>query len=523
MRLSNTEFIERTMFLDGKQWNFEDRPYILPIINEDPTKMLLMAGRQSEKSTSLSGKHLACACTQTHETSLYVSPTMVQTSVYSKKKIDSAIEHSPVIKKNFYPGPRGMSVTEKKLKNDHTMYFRSAHRTADTIRGITSDRTFIDEIQDILTDNIPIIEECSSHKPDAVFAYSGTPKTMSNPIQFYWNLSTECEWTIKCLHCNHYNILGINNIKIGIPGLWCEKCGRDIYTQYGIWVAYGGGDIKGYRLPQIILPKKYMNWDRLFTKMREYSTPVLMNEVFGHSYDSGIKPISQAELHACCSEERHLEETSSMGFKGFEAFAGIDWAAGTGNAFSVIHIGYYDTALNKMIITFAKRYKVKEADPELMLPDMCKIIKANNVHVIGCDYGFGFGMNSRLESMLGLGYTVAIFMHTASKNFINYSKKGRHYVTGRTVTMSELFDNIKKRGFNFPCWQDYETFANDFLNVDAEYNERTGIMKYDHLPTNPDDSVHSLLYLYVAFLIRTKRRIPGDFEKAEKEESKVVN
>jgi len=521
MQVSNLDFIERTMYLDGHPWNFDDRPYIVPIINEDPTKMLLMAGRQSEKSTSLSGKHLACACTQAHETSLYVSPTMVQTSVYSKKKIDAAIEQSPVIKKNFYPGPRGMSVTEKKLKNDHTMYFRSAHRTADTIRGITSGRTFIDEIQDILTDNIPVIEECSSHKPDAVFAYSGTPKTMSNPIQFYWKLSNACEWTIKCLHCNFYNMLSVKNVQLDRPGLWCEKCGRDIDTRNGIWIAYEKGEIKGYRLPQIILPKKYISWPRLFTKMREYSTATLMNEVFGLSYDSGIKPISQMELKACCSEERRAEEASSMGYKGMEAYAGIDWASGTGNAFSVIHVGYYDTVLNRMIITYAKRYQGKEADPEVMLPDMCRLINANNVHVVGTDYGFGFGLNSRLESMLGAGHTVAVFMHTSSKNFVNYSKKGKHYVTGRTVTMSEVFDTVKKKGFSFPRWEEYETFAQDFLNVDAEYNDRTGVMKYDHLPTNPDDSVHSLLYLYVAFLIRTKRRIPGDFERAEREEAKV--
>lgn len=518
MHLSNLEFIERTMMLEGDPWRFTDRPYIIPIINTDPTKMILMAGRQAEKSTSLSGKHLAHACTTAHKTSLYVSPTMVQTSVYSKKKIDAAIEQSPIIKSNFYPGPKGMSVTEKKLKNDHTMYFRSAHRTADTIRGISSDRTFIDEIQDILTDNIPIIEECSSHKPDAVFAYSGTPKSMANPIEFYWRLGTQNEWTVKCLHCNHYNMLGIDCIQLDNPGLWCERCGRDIDPAHGIWVAHGSGEITGYRLPQIILPKRYINWKRLFVKMREYTTATLMNEVFGRSYDSGIKPITQPEIHACCSEERRFEEISSMGHRGFEMFAGIDWAAGTGNCFSVLHIGYWDTSVNKLVITFAKRYMGNEAEPELMIPDMVRIIQANNAHLVGVDYGFGFGMNSRLEAALGPGYTVAVYMHGASKNYVTYSTKGKHYMTGRTVVMSDVFENIKKRAFSFPCWPEYQTFAQDFLNIDAEYNEKTGRMLYNHLPTNPDDSFHSLLYLYVTFLIRTKRRIPGVYKENEQEE-----
>ena len=90
--ISNIDFIQRTMILDGEPWRFPDRPYIIPIINDDPIKLLLMTARQSEKSTSTAGKHIASACRTPFQSSLYVSPTMTQTSVYSRKKIDAVLE-----------------------------------------------------------------------------------------------------------------------------------------------------------------------------------------------------------------------------------------------------------------------------------------------------------------------------------------------------------------------------------------------------------------------------------------------
>ena len=517
MAVSNIELIEKTMILEGKPWHFDDRPYILPIVNENPVKLLLMTGRQSEKSTTTAGRHIAFACKTAYESSLYVSPTMQQTSVYSRKKIDAVFETSPMLKANFYTGVRGFSVSEKRLKNNHVMYFRSAYHDADSIRGITSDRTMMDEVQDLNTDTIPVIEECSSHRPNATFMYTGTPKTMTNPIQKMWEKSTQNEWTIKCFGCGSWNRLNINNIHIDKPGLWCEKCGRAIYTHDGLWASYGKSTelTKAYRFPQIILPKQYINWVKLFDKMKNYSIATLMNEVFGVSYDNGSKPITQAEVFAACSIDRRMEEASPMGHKGYEMFAGIDWASGNGNCFTVLFIGYYDHVYNKLKITFCKRYTGREADPEVMLPDMVRIINANGVRFVGADYGFGFGCNGRLALKLGPSVNYQVFFHGPSKNFVAWNKRSKFYSLGKTVVLTEVFELIKRQFFEFPRWEDFKPFGQDILNEDTEYNDRTNLMRYDHLSVNPDDSLHALVFLYCFFAIKTKRKTISQYDPAQ--------
>ncbi len=513
--INNFDFIQKTMSLDGEPWRFTNRPYIYPIVNEYPDRTLLMTGRQSEKSTTVSGKHIAGACQRPNKSSLYVSPTMIQTSVYSRKKLDEVFERSPLLKRNFWPGYRGFSVTEKRLKNGHTIYLRSAYHDADTIRGLSSDETFIDEIQDVLQDCIPVIEECSAHKPHATFMYTGTPKTFSNSIEYYWQRSAQHEWTIKCLHCGHWNMLGVKNVIPDKPGLWCERCQGDIFTQNGIWVSYGDGDIMAYRFPQIILPGEFINWNRLFWKIKNYSTAQLMNEVFGHSYDSGVKPITMAEVAVCCDTDREMEEVTDAQHRGLEVFAGIDWASGNGNAYTILTIGYFDPNRNKFICTYFKRYMGQEASPENLIAHMARVIQANNARIIGADYGFGFGLISQLQNALGPSFVIATMNHTGSKQYINYNKKSKFYGLGRTVVMSDVFDQIKKQVFSFPRWDQMKTFADDFLNIESEYSDRTGQMKYDHLPSNPDDSFHALLFMYVAFLIKTKRRKVEDPIKEE--------
>ena len=94
---------------------------------------------------------------------LYVAPTGNQVSVFSTDKLDSAIRRSPFIKDHYTDTKTKDQISYKELSNGSKIYLRSAFHSADAIRGISCDQSCIDEIQDIVSDHIPVIEQSMSH------------------------------------------------------------------------------------------------------------------------------------------------------------------------------------------------------------------------------------------------------------------------------------------------------------------------------------------------------------------------
>lgn len=510
VKISNTDFIQKVIKLDGQNWRFTDRPYIYPIINNNFKRTILLAARQTEKSTSLSGILLAKACLNPNYSLLYVSPTGKQTGVFSRKKIDEAFETSPHLKRIFYPGVKGFRVEEKRLKNFSTMYFRSAFHDADSIRGITADVQCRDEFQDLLQEVVPVIEACSQKRKHAQFFDAGTPKTFDNPIHLKHEKSTSNEWHIKCMHCGHWNLLSIDNVLLDKPGLWCTKCQGTINSLQGVWVSARESEIQGFRLPYIILPENDIDWKDLFFKMRNYDTGALMNEVFGWSYDNGSKPITRDQLIASCSS-RPMWNEPHPDTRGYQYYAGIDWGGGN-SGFTILTIGYADHE-GKFKIVYCKRFLGREAEPENVKPIIAEILMRFRANIIGADQGFGFGMNDGMKRLLSREFNYVTFRHSAIKKPLMYDEAGDTYVTNRTEVMTDLFSKLKMLIVEPFNWQEFEDFGKDYLNINSEYSERMRQLRYIH--TQPDDAFHSALYAVLCWMTHTgqvisTRYTPGD-------------
>ena len=510
---SYTDFIQRTMRLDGDPWTFKYRPYIFPIVNNNNKRTLMMTARQVEKSTTMAGAILAKACLRPNKSFLYVAPVFKQTGVFSRKKIDEVFETSPLLKKNFYPGVRGFRIEEKRLKNLSTLYFRSAYHDADSIRGLTSDDTSFDEVQDMLAEIFPVVEACSQKKLDAQFRYAGTPKTMDNNIQTMWDISSANEWHVKCMGCGHWNKLGLEVVLLDKPGIWCRKCQHELEVNSGCWVKNReSDDIAGFRMPYVILHKSLIDWKDLFFKIRNYDTGVLMNEVFGESYDNGSKPLSRDKLIESCSPDRPMWDSVPINMGGEDIYAGIDWGGGN-SGFTILTIGmYYD---GKFKIIFAKRYIGKEAEPENLIPSIVQTLMHFKAKFIGADFGFGFGLNDRMRALLPSDYTFVTFRHSIIKKALAYDEAGKTYVTNRTEVMTDLFNAIKAKKVEPFRWSEFEDFGKDYLNINSEYSDRLRQMRYIH--TQPDDAFHSLLYARIIWMRKTDQIIstrldPGDSE-----------
>ena len=315
MALTPVDLACNLFYIDGAplQMPKESMKHLWPIYNKPSSSLLLKFGRQTHKSTTISN-HMVLPCAKYDNYHvLYVAPTGNQVSVFSTDKLNSSLRGSPFIKANYLNPQTKDQVYYKELCNESKIYLRSAFHSADSSRGISADEVCIDELQDVLSDHVPILQQTMSHSlakwkemskripdlPSHLFnhkIYAGTPKTVENTLERYWANCTQNEWIIKCLHCNKYNY--INEYNVGDLCLICNKCGKPIFYEDGQWITMNPkGFIDGYRLPQIVL-----NWinDRTDPKAwriqvietrKSYSSEKFFNEVLALPYANAKNPL----------------------------------------------------------------------------------------------------------------------------------------------------------------------------------------------------------------------------------------
>ena len=502
-----SQFVEKYMTVDGKPFSFARRNYLKPIYDDSfpfSKRTILKCGRQTEKSTCLSMKQLAHVTVIPWFKTLYVSPSQMQTRQFSNDRVRSTAERSPVVKRLFEGKVVSDQVFDKKLLNGSSMYFRYAFLHPDRCRGITADMLNIDEIQDILTDSIPVIRECLSHSAYKMECYSGTPKTTSNAIEFYWEKSTQNEWLPKCRSCGYWNYLDMS--VIGPKSLICSKCKGPLYPIDGQWVQMNdGGNWEGFRIPQLMVP--WVSFAEIQQKQKDYSTAKFHNEVLGLPYDSGVKPLTEAQLRACCTYGPLVQDPGDR-IHGYPTFAGLDWGSGEGEtpSWTVLSLGAF---VKPPIFTifFMKRFTGPEADLIRQVGVIGQIIRAFEFRLLGADWGYGHYQNMQLRDAWGVE-RIAEFEYTTQQLPVKYEPANWRYKIDRTTIMSNFFHEITQQKIQFFDWEQFKTFGQDFLNIDCEYSDNRNKMMYIHSPDRPDDSFHSALYCWLTALAYYKK-LPG--------------
>jgi len=516
----------------------EDDAYDIEV---EDTHNYVANGIVTHNSTTLGNLAITHCCLMPFLHVLYISPSANQTKVFSKDRIKEPIEASPMLRA-FTSKSLTQNVFEKTFSNRATVILRYAFYTADRSRGIAADVLLIDELQDMLQDNIPVLEETMTHSDHKLQKryYAGTPKTRENTLGTYWGYSTQNEWAIPCdctLPNRYWNILDSRNI--GLSGPICKGCGKSInpYHEDAQWASasrhFPDGaprEFEGYRVPQIMVPiHQGEGWPAIVRKKTEYPTAQFDNEVMAIFSEGGDRPITRDELIATCSPlinprevaeyEAYLENIRQMTNGGaITVCAGIDWGSGDASAgrtgYTVLSLGSY-LGGEDFTIFYMKRFEGEESDPNRQLTAIIEILRAFNVKIVGVDQGFGFMQNSTLQESLAYRRGVVVrFLYAG-----NPGKKARYnpdhgcYVLHRSSMMSNMFNVLKKakatgiRSITLPCWEWFERpFGVDVLSIFTEYNDRTGLLKYDHPLDRPDDSFHSLLYCMMASVLHRPRR-----------------
>ena len=492
-------------------FSFKGRRYLETIYNTSAKRVLLQCGRQVEKSTTLGNLALTYSVLQKHFRTLFVSPTQQQTETFSRDKVTTPIELSERLK--IFAEGRGTkdNVLYKKFITGSDITLRYAFLHADRIRGISADLLLLDEIQDILTEVIPVIEEALSHSQYKILRYSGTPKSLDNTISYYWeNFSTQNEWVMPCDGCGggdyrYWNIAGERNI--GKECLVCEKCGKPINPNHpeAQWASMNPNPstsvpFEGYRIPQLIA--SWTDWNDILDKKTRYSRQQFYNEVLGLGYDSGDRPLTKGAVRACCETGLSMYPPVSR-LPGNDYFLGVDWGTAE-NSFTVMALGHYVGGRFRVILM--KRFEAEEAEPQRVLDYISNIITQYGVAMVGVDYGGGYDRNDTLIRRHGLT-KIARYQYVNTNKKVYFDKALSRFMVNRTAVLMDIINAINRGdNFIFPRWEEFEhPFAQDMINIYSEYRESRRSIILDRTPGTTDDSLHALTYCFLASMIKYPR------------------
>lgn len=501
IQTTKADFSENFLFLNGHQLSLNDYPHLRAIYNSDATESVYMFSRQTAKSTTLSNLMITNSVMYNYFKSLYIAPTVDQTKVFSHDRINPVLEGSPLIKEHYMNSSLVQNVFMKQLLNGSRMYLRYALLNADRIRGYSADMNIFDEVQDLREDVIPVVQETMSRSMFKWTLYAGTPKRSKGTLANIWDRSSKNEYILKCQSCNHWNILGPDNI--GEHGVVCNKCGRSMNVkQGGQWVStYSLTQkpvVEGFRVCLLHFDKApWVSWEKdVLGKQQKYSTAKYYNEVLALEYDEGTSPITEADLiQSSRSEYVMTGEPTQLDASYNDAVMGIDYGPiNSENSHTVITI--MQKRGDRYHVLYMKKFLGKEADYAYIHKIIPELMDKWKVRHLAADYGMGEAPNSEIRSRIGYDKVIAFQHLPTQKEKIRWNPKMPAYTLSRNQVMNDFFQDIKGGKFVFPRWEDLEPFKDDFLNVQMEFDEEKNSMKY--ISIGPDDAVHSTLYCKVS-------------------------
>jgi len=501
------EFVERAFYTDSKKpFSFVGREYLIPIYDSDRRYLVLLASRQTEKSTFLSKDLLIDAMLNDNDALLYTSALQKHVDDFCHRKIDKQFNFNEALAEEFLGPGTINNVRDKMLSNGTTIALRAIGTSPESARGIPARKIYFDETQSIASDNFPVVlESAQSYPDDSAYIFTGTPLTRGNYLSQLYFKSNQNEWIIRCDRCNKENDpLGIDHIDEDKPYLFCQHCKKRMNARKGRWVPQNpDSTATGYRICRLMTPTA--RWttpalDGILDKYKEYPEARFMNEVLGVPWDLGVVPITEEEVYACCEEYDLLDlENPPAWIGGSDTFMAIDWAWSDvqgGQSYTIISVGMIEFD-GRIKILYVKRFVgPKYHDPDTVLHEMVLTAYRFSVKAIGTDYGVGHKENIRLRPMVA-PIPVVEMLYSDQKKDAYYDWVSQTYSMNKSRSLDLVFSKLTKKGYKFPRREQIESFAADILNIYTEYDPNYKLVKYEHAGTGPDDFLHLLNYTAV--------------------------
>ena len=525
IKVTKAQLAVAILQLKGKPLDLVSYIPFFDIYNSSASSICAKSGRQIGKSVSLAGMTIIESIARPYFNTLYIAPLSSQTSRFSSAYLDPFL-YSPLLKKHFTDTNSKKNVFEKSLNNGSRIYLSYAETESDSdrIRGASADQLFLDEVQDISQDAIPVLKETLSASDYSFMRYTGTAKTSNNTLEVYWNRSNMMEWVIRCPHCGFYTIPDNFDTCMKImqnpDGPGCAKCGKLINMSDGKWMAAKPHikDDLGFHLPQIIMPARCSpkKWKELRAKTfgteggRGYSAAKLSNEVFGLASGVGGKILSLNEAMVACNSSRtQFDEGFPHDDRGITLTTlGVDWSVSGGSkSYTVITVLGYNFA-GKCFNLYSERLNGVDILDQVKRVEY--IYNKFGCTMMGSDRGVGQLQGEILKKSIGED-RVNMINYVAAKTQLRWDKDGKYFAADRTMNIDTTIIRMKMgiSRFETPCWSIMSEFWQDALNV---YEEETmaGRRVYRKDEDLTDDWLHSITFANIAQMI-----VRGDFTYVE--------
>lgn len=503
--------------LKGKPFTLRDHYTFEPMFSRIlPRRTVYKCCRQVGKSNNASASRFLRNLLINYYNILMVCPRFEQIKRISNMYMKPLIFDSP-FQELFLDDHVEQSILQRSFANGSMQFYSFAFLDAERIRSVSCNEIWLDEVQDIVWDFIPVIAETmSGSKRWRQQLYTGTPKTFENTIEKLWQESSMAEWVTKCDHCPKWNIACLDEDilqMIGEKTVVCASCGKPLNPRAGQWV-HRFPDRRprfaGYHISQITHPTHYEseeNWMELIYKMNTYPKAKFYNECLGESWDSATRLMTQKILQDISVDENTNElEQAIAKAKTYPLVAmGIDWGGGGDESESYTAIALAGLSPNgEAIETFYVTRLNRNYMPDQEVASVLNMIKMFNPQLIAHDYGGAGYLRETALIQAGIPANKIVpytYVFSASKNVITYNaaKSGNRssYSIDKPRSLLILCTMMKAKKVLIPNFANTKDLLTDFLNLVEDRQERargSDVYIVTKVPGTSDDLVHAMNY-----------------------------
>lgn len=375
------------------------------------------------------------------------------------------------------------AITRIPFANGSLTYFISSWGEFEALRGTPADLVAVDELQDIQSEALPVIEESLSHSKYGMMRLVGTASDEGSEFAKLWNLSDMKEWDKEA--------------KAWIP----QKPENHMYSGYHIdqqmatWLS--------------TLPPD--NPASIPAKKARYSERRFLNEVLGLFYRGLAKPLLTEDMLAC--EDKTKTLLDGLG-PPYWSYMGVDWGGGE-RAHTVVWIMGMDT-LDRWRLLYISR--MTEKDPMKQVRIIANLINDYRVRQAVADIGYGAVQVSELQKLyadrvLGCQYMRRPEIPLERKHTEEFGKRiaqmmlyaDKSFWIETAINLIKFKDPsgkvVPKLVIPWRVPADVEWIVDEFTCIEMEEQETVGGKRYHHYTHpegQPDDALHAFVYALIA-------------------------